>query len=91
VSDPAEGLLLTVRREHLDQALRIFDRAIFKPEKARAMYRKSEILSKGGQMEDAIRLRNESIQLYHEITGQATGANTPTSADFDDQVAFWSK
>jgi hypothetical protein len=87
-----EMLIHKGHREHLDEAVRIFNRPVFKPEMARATFRKSKVLEMNGQVEHARILREESIRSYREIRNQAeAGSEVPSGADFDDIVAFWSR
>ncbi|KAL8833097.1 MAG: hypothetical protein Q9170_004506 [Blastenia crenularia] len=78
---------------HLDQALRVFaPRAWLKPEKARAMFKRSLICRALDRQKDAIRDQEESLQLYCDIkhVGRANVEDL-TAEDFDKVVAFWSR
>jgi len=83
--------MLTTHRSHIDDALKIFvDRATLKPERARATFTKSEILLAAQEFDEANSLRMKCKDEYVEISGQVLDRE-PTSADFDDLVAFWSR
>lgn len=84
---------LTCFRTHFDEALRIFsDRAIYKPEKARANFKKSMLLEANQKIAEAKAARDESFNAYREIMrSQAQAAEYLTEDDFDDLVAFWSR
>ncbi|KAI9689075.1 MAG: hypothetical protein M1822_000812 [Bathelium mastoideum] len=82
-----------VARDHIDEALRIFqDRVVYQPEKARALFRKSEILRGQGHLQEAHESQKESLRLYHDILSAAPKTSEGLShADYDDLVAFWSR
>ncbi|KAF2108477.1 hypothetical protein BDV96DRAFT_652728 [Lophiotrema nucula] len=79
--------------KHVDEALRIFgDRVIFLPERARALFRKGDILQAAGMATEAVRWQQESLSLYLKISGNGTVTpGSVTDANFESLVAFWSR
>lgn len=73
--------------------MRIFvPRPFLKPEKARALYKRSLVSEALNRQEDSRIEQEESVQLYCEIC-HLSRANLEvlTERDFDDVVAFWSR
>lgn len=80
-------------RALLDQALKTYgDRYVFKPEKARAIFKRSKVLRLLQREDEAEAALNESWKLYQEIrpADQRT-AEQLCDTDFDKIVVFWSR
>jgi len=80
-------------RALLGQALKAYgDRNVFKPEKARATFKRSKVLRLLQREDEAEAALNESWKLYQEIrpADQRT-AEQLCDADFDKIVVFWSR
>ena len=80
-------------RQYLDLALGIFaPRANLKPERARALYKRSLILEALDQLDESNLDRKESLRLYYEVVaGTKRRLQTLVEEDFDSIVAFWSR
>ncbi|KAL9042200.1 MAG: hypothetical protein Q9214_003856, partial [Letrouitia sp. 1 TL-2023] len=81
---------------HLNQALRIFaPRAFLKPEKARALFKRSSVFKALGQPEKAVADRKESVELYYRVSSEIDGVSKRSDdladVDFDRNIAFWSR
>ena len=78
---------------HLSEALRIFgDKTVFRPEKARALYKESLRLRAMQEEEQAAQVIAHCASLYNEINpGAMKDASDLTSDDLDEAVAFWSR
>ncbi|KAJ8110762.1 hypothetical protein OPT61_g6475 [Boeremia exigua] len=79
--------------EQIDGALAIFrERTTFKPELARATFLKSRIRAAAGDSDEAHRLRNQSFDMFREVSRDAIPHDHElTWEDFNDLVAFWSR
>ena len=80
-------------RRYLDLALGIFaPRTNLKPEKARALYKRSLVLEDLNRLDDSTFDRKESARLYHDIVKGSKRRSQPLEEkDFDQIVAFWSR
>jgi hypothetical protein len=85
--------LVPARRTLLNQALKIYgNRAIYKPEKARAKFKKNVLLMSLQRLDEANAEREESGKLYREIRpGDLRQSEDLTEDDYDDIIVFWSK
>ena len=80
-------------RRYLNLALGIFaPRTNLKPEKARALYKRSLVLEDLNRLDDSTFDRKESARLYHDIVEGPKRRSQPLEEkDFDQIVAFWSR
>ena len=80
-------------RRYLNLALGIFaPRTNLKPEKARALYKRSLVLEDLNRLDDSTFDRKESARLYHNIVEGSKRRSQPlVEKDFDQVVAFWSR
>jgi hypothetical protein len=90
-SDTCKRLILVCSKQ-IDGALAIFRvRATFRPEMARVMFWKSKIVEATGDADKARKLRDESLDMYRDITQKAVSADCELEEAFDDLIAFWSR
>ncbi|OCL12400.1 hypothetical protein AOQ84DRAFT_437031 [Glonium stellatum] len=77
----------------LDQALKTYgDRSVFRPEKTRAIFKRSKVLRLLRKEEEAEEALNESWKLYQEIRpADQRSAKELCDIDFDKTVVFWSR
>lgn len=80
-------------RSLLDQALKIYSgRKHFRPENARALYKKGKLLERIGT--DAQEHLKWALNMYQGLAGNPNllqGLDEVTDADFDRLIVFWSK
>jgi hypothetical protein len=80
-------------RTLLDQALRAYgDREAYRPEKARAMFKRAKVLRLLGRKDEAEEELEASGKLYQEIRPKDTRrVEDLKDEDFDKTVVFWSR
>ena len=85
--------LIRARRTLLNQALKVYgDRAIYKPEKARAKFKRMLLLMSMQKLDEVTAEREESSKLYREVCpGDSRRPEDLTDDDYDDIIVFWSK
>ena len=67
-------------------------RVNLKPERARALFKRSLVLEALNQLEESNLDRKESLRLYDEVVdGSKQRLQTLVEGDFDSIVAFWSR
>ena len=67
-------------------------RVNLKPERARALYKRSLVLEALNQLDESNLNRKESLRLYDEVVdGSKQRLQTLVEGDFDSIVAFWSR
>ena len=81
-----------VDSKYLDQAIEIFQsRSSWRPDRARALHKKAEVLTFLQMDEDAEKCHYEASRLYDEIKPANKGKSRDISdSDWDDLVVFWS-
>ena len=90
--NPGEMLTFNdaLSRTLLDQALKIYgDREYYGPEKARALYKKANLLTAIGDKDNGSTYLDESRVLYRELAKK--NVDQPSDVDFDELIVFWSK
>jgi uridine kinase len=80
-------------RALVNQALRAYSNTdIYAPEKARALFLRSQILNRLKQTVEAEQDLAEALELYKRIVGVTLEqAVSPTKENFDELIAFWSR
>jgi len=80
-------------RKLLDQALKAYGgREIYKPEIARATYKRSKVLHLLGRSDQAREDLMSSRELLRMITRAPVNAEEDLQdSDFDEQISFWSR
>lgn len=84
----------------LDHALKTYsnhntgERDTYKPEKARSMFKRSQVFRIMRKVEEADEELEAAALLRREVVGPVEGSRDPkslTDDDFDDLIAFWSR
>lgn len=77
----------------LNQALKVFSASdVYKPENARATFKRSRVLSSLKREEEAVAELRRSFSLYKEVVPDNTKALEDLGDnDFDEPIVFWSK
>ena len=80
-------------RHYTDLASNIFaPRANLKPEKARALHKRSLVLEVLSRLDDSTSNRKESVKLYYEVANRPKAKTQALKEeDFDKLIAFWSR
>ena len=77
----------------LNQALKVFSASdVYKPENARATFKRSKVLSSLKREDEAVAELRRSFSLYREAVPDNTKAlEDLEDSDFDEPIVFWSK
>ncbi|KAF2969761.1 hypothetical protein GQX73_g3870 [Xylaria multiplex] len=81
-------------QKHLQEAMRIFrDRPEYKPEKARVLYKTSQVLRATGDTESADAMLYKAERIYDEVIlpDSHKTAEGPMEQKMDDIITFWSR
>jgi hypothetical protein len=83
---------LIVYRKLLDQALKVFSgNSCYKPELARTMFKKSQLLEMVGRSDESIIACTEAISLRNSLVINERKGSDVGEEDFNSLVAFWSR